>query len=89
MAIKKGAGKYGRPTYNQAQKVIFKFGGEAAVAKLFGISRITVYRWQYARPYGTDGLIPTPMVEKLNSIARVQGVLLTSNDWLPERIQHD
>jgi len=89
MAGQRGIGKYGRPTYNQAQKVIRKFGGEAKLAEIVGCSRISAYRWQYQRPYGSDGLIPTAMVEKINSVARTHGVLLTPMDWLPERIDYE
>jgi hypothetical protein len=88
MAVKRGAGKYGQPTYNQAQKIVAKFGGETLLSKIVKVGRITVYRWQYARPYGSDGLIPTPMVEKINTVARMHGVLLTADDWLPERIEY-
>ena len=76
MPHKRNRGRYGCPTYNQAGKIIARFGGEAALAKLIGVSRITLYRWQYARPYGSDGLIPTAQIEKIRSIARVEGVLL-------------
>jgi len=82
----KGSGKYGKPRYNQAAKVIAKFGGEAMLAQLLGVSRITVYRWQYAKPYGTDGLIPSSATERMIALARVEGVLITAQDWLPERI---
>lgn len=85
----KGAGKHGRPTYNQSAKIIAKFGGEAAFAKAIGISRITAYRHQYSKPYGTDGLIPSPLISKIEKAARLHGVLLTPADWLPEKINYE
>lgn len=78
-------GQFGRPTYNQAQKVIDRFGGEAALADLLKISRITPYRWQYRRPYGSDGLIPTRQIDRIRQIARIEGIYLSPQDWLPER----
>ena len=81
-------GKHGRPTYDQAKRIIVKFGGEAKVASLLGISRVTVYRWQYGRPYGLDGLIPIHWVDKLQRAARTEGIFLTADDWLPTRINY-
>jgi hypothetical protein len=88
MPQERGKGKYGRPAYNQAAKVIAKFGGEVQMANLLGVSRITIYRWQYAKPYGTDGMVPSSAAERLMHLARREGVLLTATDWLPERIDY-
>lgn len=82
-------GKYGCPTYNQAQKIIARFGGEAKFAKMIGISRITAFRWQYARPYGSDGLIPTANIETIRAVARMEGILLRAEDWLPEKVKYN
>jgi len=82
-------GQYGRATYNQAQKIIARFGGEAKLAKLIGVSRITVYRWGYARPIGTGGLVPTIQIEKIKAVARLEGILLRDIDWVPEKITYD
>lgn len=82
-------GKHGKPTYNQAAKVIKRFGTEAKLAALIGISRISVYRWQYTRPYGSDGLIPSSQVDKIRKVARIHGILLTEKDWLPERNNYE
>ena len=89
MAIPRNRGLYGFPSYNQAQKIIAKFGGEVAMAKLLGLSRISVYRWQYRWPYGTDGLIPPRRVNAINEIARHEGILLREEDWMPEAIRYD
>jgi hypothetical protein len=89
MPIKRGEGRHGRPAYNQAQKVIAKFGGETKLAAATGVSRITAYRWQYARPYGADGLIPSSAVDKVQRAARLEGIILTDEDWRAERIDYE
>lgn len=88
MKAKRGNGQFGRPTYSQAAKIIAKFGGEAKLAKAVGISRISAYRWNYARPYGTDGLIPSSAVDRVQRAARVEGIVLTDDDWRPDRIDY-
>lgn len=85
----RGYGRYGRPTYNQATKIVRKFGGEEMLAQALGIHRVTPFRWQYSRPVGTDGLIPTEMVSRIHEVARLQGVLLTPEDWVAERVIYD
>ena len=82
-------GEYGKPTYNQASKIIARFGGESRLAKLIGISRISVYRWQYKRPIGSDGLIPTANIEKIKAVARLEGILIRDEDWLPQVVKYD
>lgn len=84
----RGLGKFGRPQYNQVAKLVAKFGGESRLARAAGCSRISVYRWGYERPYGSDGLVPSAMVERIQQVARAEGVLLTPHDWLPERIDY-
>lgn len=81
--------KHGRPTYNQAAKVIARFGGEPVLAELLGVHRCTLYRWNYRAPYGSDGLIPVRMVEKVNRAARIEGIVITDDDWVPERLHYD
>lgn len=82
-------GEYGRPTYNQAAKIVARFGGEAKLAALIGVSRISVYRWQYKRPIGCDGLIPTANIEKIKAVARLEGILLRDEDWVPQVVAYD
>lgn len=82
-------GQFGCPTYNQAAKIVARFGGESKLAKLIGISRISVYRWSYRRPYGSDGLVPSFQIEKIRAVARLEGILLRDADWVPERITYD
>jgi hypothetical protein len=85
----RGAGRYGRPNYGQAAHIIKKFGGEVALAKLLGISRITLYRWNYSRPLGTDGLVPHAQRPKIEALARYEGILLLPSDWETTRIKRD
>ena len=89
MPKQRNNGQFGQPTYNQAQKVIARFGGEAKLARLIGLSRVTLYRWQYRRPYGSDGLIPTAQIEKIKGVARTEGILLRPEDWVPETIRYE
>jgi hypothetical protein len=88
MSKTRGLGLHGRPTYNQAKKIVAKFGDERKTALALGVSRITVYRWQYSKPYGTGGLIPGHMVERVQRVARTEGIVLTDKDWMPERIDY-
>lgn len=83
MPHKRNQGRYGRPKYDQASKIVARFGGETALAHLIGVSRISVYRWQYRRPYGCDGLIPAFQIAKIKSVARGEGILLRDEDWTP------
>ena len=85
----RNTGQFGCPTYGQAAKIIARFGGEAKLATLININRISVYRWQYRRPYGSDGLIPTAQIEKIKGVARLEGILLRDEDWVPNVIKYD
>jgi hypothetical protein len=82
-------GQFGCPTYDQARKIVSRFGGERNLALLIGCNRISVYRWSYARPYGSDGLIPTAQIDRIKDIARSEGIVLTAQDWEPKRITYD
>ena len=81
-------GKHGQPQFNQAQKVISKFGGEAKLAVILGMSRTAIYLWTYAAPYGSDGLIPSRARVRIEQAAGVLGVDLTPQDWTPELITY-
>jgi hypothetical protein len=94
MPLKRGDGRHGRPTYSQAAKIIAKFGGESRLAKAMAdagtpISRITAYRWNYSRPYGADGMVPSSQVDRVQRCARREGIVLTDADWAPDRIDYD
>jgi hypothetical protein len=79
-------GRHGNPEWNQAQKIVAAFGGELAVAKALGVDLVTPYRWQYAAPYGRNGLIPAGMVDRIDRAAAILNITLTPHDWLPERV---
>ena len=81
-------GRYGKPRYNQAAKIVRRFGGELSLSRALGIHRTSVYRWQMQRPYGSDGIIPGPMADKIRQVARLNGVLLRETDWVPELISY-
>ena len=70
------------PTYDQADKIIRRFGGVAALAEALGVQRITVYRW---RGRNAEGLIPTKQIDKIKKVARLHGIMLTPSDWEPNQ----
>lgn len=80
----RNSGQYGMPKYNQATKIVARFGSESKLAALIGVSRVSIYRWQMRRPVGTDGLVPAHQIEKIKAVARLEGVLLRDSDWTPE-----
>ncbi len=74
--------------YNQAEKIIAKFGNARRLAELIGVHPVNVYRWTYPRARGgTDGLIPTSSLAKILMAARTDGILLTIDDFSPERLR--
>lgn len=87
MATPKGSSAFNRIHFGQARHIIDKFGGEAALATLIGVHRTAVYRWNYEPPRGTNGLIPHHQRIKIVQAARLEGVLLTEDDWLLRRIK--
>jgi hypothetical protein len=89
MPRQRNHGQFGCPTYNQAAKIVARFGGESKLAALINVNRISVYRWSYRRPYGSDGLIPSAQIEKIRAVARLEGILLRPEDWVPEVIKYD
>lgn len=83
---RKGSSKYTNPTYGQSSHIIKKFGGESTLAKTlteagWPTTRFALYRWGYRPPAGTNGLIPNHQRARIQAISRVQGVLLTEEDW--------
>lgn len=70
--------------FNQAEKVVARFGGYSKLAALLGVSRQTVYRWLQPRPIGTEGLIPTSQTPAILELAKTHGVDLADVDWAPE-----
>jgi len=79
---------------SQADRIISKFGGPPRLyeaLKLLAetehnpdITRdvATIYRWLYPRSRGgTDGVIPTSAQRDVQRAARLQGILITAEDW--------
>jgi len=85
---KPGRSPYSNPTFNQAAKIIAKFGGPGLCARILGLERTTVYYWLYRAPRGRDGLIPPLMVDRIQRAARLEGIVLTPEDWVPQRISY-
>lgn len=66
----------------QARRVIDKFGSEYKLAKLIEAAPSTIYRWTYEiADGGTGGLIPLKWHDKILRIARVEGIIITKEDW--------
>lgn len=79
------------PLPSQAQRVIAKFGGARGLMR--ALQRLeprkhrdatSIYRWTYPKSKGgTDGLIPTAAMADVTEAARLDGVLLSAEDWDP------
>lgn len=89
MARIRNHGQFGCPRFNQATKIIARFGGESNLARILGINRTSVYRWNYRRPYGGDGLITSKMAARINEVARIEGILLRPEDWVAEKVAYE
>lgn len=73
-----------------ASSIIARFGGNAAVQSITGVSRTRVYRWTQSREAGgTGGMIPTDSAIKLLRHAREHGVPITADDFLPIDLAQD
>lgn len=70
---------------SQAQRVIEAFGGVPALAAALRragrrcrIAEATIYRWTYAPPRGTGGVIPRRSLRKVLTAADREGIVLDS-----------
>jgi hypothetical protein len=72
-----------RSPSTQAECVIAKFGGAQNLAAIMGYTYAAVRKWNYAAPKGSNGLVPTRALDRLMSLARLHGVLLTDDDLKP------
>ena len=77
--------RHPQTTYDQAQRIAAKFGGEGALAKALGLNRTTTYRWVHDPTYKMDGLIPAQHVRAVQQAAQAMGIRLTPEDWAPSR----
>jgi hypothetical protein len=70
--------------YQQSSRIIDKFGGARRLAKLLGFEPSRVYKWTYPKEKGgTDGLVPAACIRAIQSLAELEGVVLTESDWAP------
>lgn len=70
--------------YQQASRIIRKFGGARRLARLLGYEASRVYKWTYSREKGgTNGLVPAAVVPKIQALADLEKVHLTDSDWAP------
>lgn len=68
-----------------ATRVIEKFGGARALAKVLGCDPSRVYRWTYSsKRGGTGGLIPQRQHKKLLKVAKKLGINLRYSDLVPQ-----
>jgi hypothetical protein len=61
---------------NSARKVISKFGGQSALAKLIGKGQSTVQHW------AKNGVIPAKWQKQLLDLARSKGIALSPGDFV-------
>lgn len=77
---------------NQAARIIAKFGSPYALSRALTAlgperarSPSVIYRWTYPRTKGgTDGRIPSQAVDDVKAAARLEGVLLTPEDFFAD-----
>lgn len=71
----------------QAERVIAKFGGPIELSRILNYTLAAVCKWTYPRSKGgSNGLIPTRAMERINTLARLHGVLLTDEDTKPRTL---
>lgn len=77
----------------QAQTIIEKFGGVPNLVRALnavrpqGYNPSSVYRWNYpVNKKGTGGEIPTRALKDVVRAARMEGILLTSEDLYPHLV---
>lgn len=85
-----------RSKQTQAQRVIHKFGGARALCRALNevcgedkryYNPSSIYRWTYPRDKGgTGGTIPTRAMVYIFKAARLYGLLLTEEDFFPDRL---
>jgi amino-acid N-acetyltransferase len=80
-------------THSQASRLIEKFGGAYKLSKLLGLAGdprtpATIYRWNYPRSRGgSDGIVPSNAWPAIMRAARLEGLVLTSDDIDPRKYQ--
>lgn len=80
----------------QAQSVVAKFGGPRELARTLKacsddpkdhLHPSTIYRWMYPKEVGgSGGEIPTPALQLILKVARLAGVILSTDDIYPHMV---
>lgn len=69
-----------------ASSIIRQLGGPNKVADIVGVHRTRVSNWKRPRgDGGTGGMIPFKHVPALIAAAKVEGIDLTADDFLPRQ----
>lgn len=74
---------------SQAERILLKFGGARRLSRLMKACGRTkdptsIYKWTYSKEKGgTGGLIPTAAWSDILLVARMEGLLITSEDMDP------
>src|SRR6185503_5819560 len=79
------------PTGTQADRIFAKFGGVPALCRALknlgpesARSLSAIYRWNLPKySGGSDGVIPTANHQDILKAARLEGIVLTPEDWFP------
>lgn len=71
-----------------AKRIVERFGGlDAFLEEMrregYTIHPSTVYRWTYPRPRGTGGVIPFKWIAPIRRVARLAGVHIPPEDFVP------
>lgn len=83
-----------KTTISQAERVIEKFGGVPRLCALLHAigrprDRTVIYRWMYSKDRGgADGVIPSTAWPDLILAARMEGIILTSQDMDPRPMSY-
>jgi len=67
-----------------ASHIIRALGGNAAVARILGVSPSRVAAWKQPFPHGTGGAIPLRHIGRLLQHARQSGVELSAEAFIPD-----
>lgn len=68
----------------QAERIIDKCGGIAAVSEMTGVNHTRVYRWKLTKARGgTGGLIPSRYHQTILDRAQARGIDLSPADFFP------
>lgn len=72
-----------------ANSIIKRFGGLTAVSEITGVTVHSVMRWRMPRPVGAGGAIPVKHAEALIAAAKMKGISLGADDFLPSKPPED